>query len=149
MRHGLMLAAILAFGVSAYAQAPPAPGPEPIPSNPNEWHAYVGPIPTEAPSAHAGPLPAWPSPSKFEAGWRVFSSPVRPCAIVQPDGKRYRYFEGYLPKGIKSKKRFTAADLQRIKEKGGDFRVLKQGSGTNEMDAALDACRERGPTAQP
>ncbi len=145
MRHILVLAAMLALGIPVYGQQDQQPAhPQPIPSNPFDWHVHGGPIPSNPFDWHvyAGPIPNWPFPSESELGWHAFAMQLRPCAVFQPDGKKYRYVEGPLPDRIKRKKRFTDAELKEIKEKGGDFKILNSGSSKNEMDAALDACLE-------
>jgi hypothetical protein len=156
MRHALVLAAILAFGVPACAQQARQPNVSvavplnpsdkephvgPIPTNPSDWHLYLEPIPTNpAGPVYAEPIPNWPNVHEFEVRSFASSVALQPCAIFQPAGKKYKYFDGSLPEGIKRKRRFTDADLQRIKEKGGNFRIVKPGSSKSEMETALDAC---------
>ncbi|HXQ26171.1 MAG TPA: hypothetical protein VN822_07175 [Candidatus Acidoferrales bacterium] len=119
MRLALMLAAVLAFvGPSFGQQNQQLPHPQPIPN--------------------------WPPPQEPELGWHATAVAVPPCAIFKPDGKRYRYLEGNLPNGIKSKKRFTDTELQKVRDRGGNFRILKSGSTKSEVDAALDACLKEG-----
>jgi hypothetical protein len=158
MRRALMLAAILAFGVPACAQQAQQPkvpqlipsNPSdrdphvgPIPSNPSEWHLHLGPIPTNPVGPmYAEPIPNWPNVHEFEVRWHAYALQLGPCAIFQPAGKKYKYFDGPLPDGIKRKRRFTNADLQRIKEEGGNFRIAKSGSSKSEMETALDTCFE-------
>ena len=168
MRYALVLGPFLAFAIPACAQqarqtaqsqqtvVPPQtllqrPNPDdwrvyagPIPSIPSQWHLYLGPIPSNPSEWHvyAGPIPSWPNTHEFELGWHAHALQPQPCAIFQLSGKKYRYFDGTLPPGVKRKRRFTDRDLQRIKEKGGNFRVANPGSTKNEMEDALDACFE-------
>jgi len=165
MRYALVLSAFLALSIPACAQQAqqsqqsvgPAqtlllpPNPDdwhvyagPIPSDPSQWHLYLGPIPSNPSDWHvyAGPIPTWPSRHEFELGWHAYALQPQPCAIFQPAGKKYRYFEGTLPQGVKRKRRFTDAELQRIKEKGGNFRIVNPGSSRSDMENAFDACLE-------
>lgn len=159
MRYALVLGAFLAFSIPAWAQQAQQPNVSvvvplnpsdrepyvgPIPTNPSEWHLYLGPIPSNPSDwhAYAGPIPSWPNAHEFELGWHAYALQLQPCAIFQPAGKKYKYFDGPLPQGIKRKRRFTDAELQQIKEKGGNFRIVKSGSSKSEMETALDACLE-------
>jgi hypothetical protein len=150
MRSVLGLAAILALGIPAHAQqsqqqqqGQPHVAPEPIPTNPDDWHVRAEPIPTIFGPTRGGPLPNWPPfPNDSDLGWHAYTLVLGPCAIFEPAGKKYRYFEGRLPNGIKRKKKFTDAELQDIQKKGGAFKILNRGSSKSEINAALDACVE-------
>jgi len=148
MRPLLVLAAILAFGVPACAQVDPTQDAQqvpqqPMPTNPKDWHVKVEPIPTTPVPGYLGPIPSWPPFSTdTRAHWENYSVLLRPCAIFEPAGKKYRYFEGQLPHGIKRRKKFTSTELQDIKKQGGEFRIVNAGSGSGDLDAALNACLE-------
>jgi hypothetical protein len=165
MRYALVLGTFLLFGFPACAQqarqSQKAPGPTqtlvlppnaddwhayagPIPSDPSQWHLYLGPIPSNPSDWHvyAGPIPSWPNRHELKLGWHAYAVQMQPCAIFQPAGKKYRYFDGTLPPGVKRKRRFTDADLQQIKQKGGNFRIANPGSSKSDMENALDACYE-------
>jgi len=173
MRYALVLGAFLALGIPACAQqarqtpqsqqtvVPPPPlllppNPDdwhayagPIPSNPSQWHLYLGPIPSNPSEwhVHAEPIPSWSDTHEFELGWHAYALQPQPCAIFQRAGKKYRYLDGTLPQGVKRKRRFSDRDLQRIKKKGGNIRIANPGSTKSEMEGALDACFES--TAKP